>query len=309
MQPKVLLGTSSFGQRDPAPLELMEEHGIQVIPNPFGRKLTREELISLLPEMDGLLAGLETIDRHVLTSPQASALKVVSRCGSGISNVDVDACKELGIVFKSTPYGPTQAVAELTLAMIIVLLRNAWPMHASLTCGKWDKRVGFQLKGKTVAIVGFGRIGRRTASLLAPFDVRLIAVDPALDAETENGTVMDLPTALPQADIVILHISGEDEILGPREFALLKHGVFLCNAARGQNVSEVALVEALDSGKVAGAWLDSFCCEPYSGPLCGHPRVILTPHAGSYTVEGRLEMEMEAARNMVDGLAEYEKID
>ena len=298
MKPKVLIGTSSFGKRNSKPVELLADHGLEVIPNPYGRKLTREELIKLLPGVDGLLAGLETVDRSVLES---STLKVVSRCGSGISNVDVDACRELGIVFKYTPFGPTQAVAELTLGMMIMLLRDACSMNSSLHGGKWDKRVGFQLKGKTVAIIGFGRIGRRTASLLAPFGVDLIAVDPFLNPKEERVTVRKLHDALPVSDIVLIHASGDEEIIGTKEFAVMKHGTLLCNAARGQNVNELALVEALNSGQVAGAWLDSFPREPYRGGLCGHAKVILTPHVGSYTSEGRLEMEIEAAQNMIDG--------
>ena len=301
MKPKILLGTSSFGKRNPAPIQLMERHGLEVDPNPYGRKLTREELLHLLPGITGLLAGLEAVDRGVL---EASNLKVVSRCGSGISNVDVDACRELDIVFKYTPFGPTQAVAELTVAMMISLLRDAWAMHANLCNGKWDKRVGFQIKGKTVVIIGFGRIGHRTASLLEPFEINLIAVDPFLRIEEKPVTMMELHGALPQADIVVLHAGGEGLIIGKEQFAMMKDGAFLCNAARGQNVDETALLTALDSGKVAGAWLDSFAVEPYHGPLCGHSKVILTPHVGSYTVEGRMAMEMEAAQNLIDGLAE-----
>jgi len=297
----VLIGTSSFGRQDTAPIELLQDHGLEVVLNPYGRKLTCEELIELLPGVDGLLAGLENIDRKVL---EASTLKVVSRCGSGISNVDIDACREMGIVFKYTPFGPTQAVAELTVAMVIALLRDVWAMHASLRAGNWDKRVGFQLKGKTVAIIGFGRIGRRTASLLASFNVNLIAIDPFLKKEKENVTVMELHDALPVSDFIIVHASGDEEIIGAEEFALMKDGAFLCNAARGQNVDETALVDALHSGKVAGAWLDSFSTEPYKGPLCDHPKILLTPHVGSYTAEGRFEMEMEAAQNLIDGLSE-----
>jgi D-3-phosphoglycerate dehydrogenase len=301
LKSKVLIGTSSFGKSNPLPIDLLQQHGLEIILNPYGRKLTREELISLLPGVDGLLAGLETVDRNVL---MVSNLKVVSRCGSGISNVDVVACRDLGIVFKYTPFGPTQAVAELTVAMMIVLLRDAWAMHLSLCGGKWDKRTGFQLKGKTVAIIGFGRIGRCTASLLEPFKVKLIVVDPFLEKEKERIAIMELESALHVADIIILHASGEEEIIGGKEFDLMKEGTFLCNAARGKNINEVALAAALDSNKVAGAWIDSFNEEPYNGLLCGHPKVLLTPHVGSYTAEGRLDMEMEAAQNLINGLVE-----
>ena len=300
MEAKVLLGPSSFGKLDPAPLLLLQENGLEVIPNPYGRKLTQEELLELLPGVDGLIAGLETIDRKVL---ETSDLKVVSRCGSGISNVDVQACKDLGIEFKYTPYGPTQAVAELTLGMMLALLRNTFIMHASLAQGKWDKRIGLQLKGKTIAIIGFGRIGRRTAQLLEPFDVNLLAVDPDLEEQNKSVQLMALEDALPLADIVVLHTSGDEQILGPSELSLMKQGSFLLNPARGLNIDEQALLKALDNGQIAGAWLDCFSSEPYHGPLCDHPRAILTPHVGSYTREGRREMEMEAAMNLIEKLS------
>nr|WP_319394457.1 phosphoglycerate dehydrogenase [uncultured Desulfobacter sp.] len=299
MKSKVLIGTSSFGKEDPKPVELLQAHGLEVILNPYGRKLMRDELIELLQGVDALLAGLEIIDRQVL---EASSLKVVSRCGSGISNVDVDTCREMGIVFKYTPFGPTQAVAELTVGMVIMLLREACAMNSSLHQGKWDKRVGFQLKKKTVVIIGFGKIGRRTASLLKPFNVNLIAVDPLAEQGDCDVRIMALDQALALADIIIIHASGEEKIIHRQAFEWIRHGAFICNAARGINVDETALLEALNCGKVAGVWLDAFATEPYSGPLCGHPNVLLTPHVGSYTREGRLQMEMDAAQNLIDGL-------
>ena len=294
-----MLGPSSFGSRDRAPIELLEQNGFTVIPNPYGRKLTKAELVEHLDGVDALLAGLETVDREVL---EASGLQAVSRCGSGISNVDVGACEELGVAFRYTPYGPTLAVAEMTLCMMLALLRQVVPMASGLACGKWDKRVGLQLTGKTVVIVGFGRIGRRTASLLAPFAVEIIAVDPAAAPEVDEFRVMRLEDALPLADIVVLHMSGEEQVLGAEEFRLMKPGAFLLNAARGLNIDEAALQAALDEKRLAGAWLDSFCREPYDGPLCGYDNVLLTPHVGSYTAEGRFEMEMEAARNLIEAM-------
>lgn len=301
MKKKVLIGPSSFGSSDSAPLDLLKENGCRVIDNPYKRKLTRQELLELLPGIDGLVAGLEPLDRDVLVR---SELKVISRCGSGISNVDVDACEELGIAFKFTPYGPTQAVGELTVAMMINLLRKVVPMHNSLVNGRWDKRVGMQLKGKTVCIIGFGRIGRRTAELLLPFQVDLVVVDPFITANALDVRQLELHQALSIADVVVLHMSDDDCVLNREALSQLKPGAYICNAARGTNMDEAALLEGLEKGSVSGAWLDCFTDEPYNGPLCQHPNVILTPHVGSYTKEGRLAMEMECARNMIDGLIE-----
>lgn len=303
MKRKVLIGPSSFGSLDSAPIDFLTSNGFEVIDNPYKRKLTKTELLELLDGVDGLIAGLETIDREVL---EKTKLRVISRCGSGISNVDVEACKEFGVIFKYTPYGPTQAVAELTLCMMLSLLRKAYIMHDNLSEGKWDKHVGYQLMGKTIVIVGFGRIGQRTASLLQPFNVDIIAVDNDLKVDDKPGSVraMSLHDALPLADFVILHLSGEEQVIRSEEFRLMRSTAFFCNAARGENVDEKALEDALRNKEIAGAWLDSFAHEPYSGVLCQYSNVLLTPHVGSYTREGRLSMEMDTSRNLLEGFLE-----
>jgi len=299
MKLKVLLGPSTFGELDSQPIEVLREGGCAVIANPYRRKLTKQELIALLPGVAGLIAGLEIVDRDVM---EKSQLKVISRCGSGISNVDVRAADELGIGFYYTPNGPTEAVAELTVGMMVCLLRKAHVMDRALKDRKWEKRIGYQLQGKKVLIVGYGRIGRRLAELLRPFEVEILAVDPALEHEIEDVQLTSLEEALPNADVISIHASGEKRILGEEAFRLLKPGVFICNAARGGLVDEALLKKGLENGLVAGAWLDCFNEEPYSGPLCDAPNVILTPHIGSYAREGRMNMEIEAARNLLRGL-------
>jgi D-3-phosphoglycerate dehydrogenase len=298
MTSKILLGPSSFAETDKTPLIRLQEAGYEVIDNPYKRKLTKAELFELLtPDVIGIIAGLEPLDREVL---QRSRLKVVSRVGSGMSNVDQQAARELGIAVRSTPNGPTEAVAELAIGALLSLLRMIPLMDRALHAGKWDKRIGVQLEGKTVAIVGYGRIGRRVAELLAPFRTRLLVVDPFLEQGAVPGVeLLSLDEVLPLADIVSLHSSGEACLLGEREFSLLKKGAFLLNVARGGLVAEAALIAALDSGTVAGAWFDTFGAEPYSGPLCGRDNVVLTPHVGSYTLECRQGMENEAVDNLL----------
>ena len=295
----VLIGPSSFGQTDPRPLNLLTNAGLKVLPNPFGRKLTKAEVLELLPGSIGLIAGLECVDREVLGT---DGLKVVSRCGSGISNVDVGAARDLGVRFFSTPEGPTQAVAEMTLGVMLCLIRNVIAMNDRLHNGDWDKQTGFQLKGKSILIIGYGRIGRRVAALLEPFDVRILVCDPLTSDDDCDFETVNLMEGIPRADIITLHASGENIILGKSELDLVKKGVFILNAARGSLIDEKALREQLKNGAIAGCWLDSFGQEPYQGPLCSLDNVILTPHVGSYTHEGRLNMEMEAAANLIKGL-------
>ena len=296
---KVLIGPSTFAQVDDTPLTRLSDAGYEIIENPYKRRLTKPELLELLGRaVTGLIAGLEPLDREVL---EKSKLKVISRCGSGLSSVDLKAATELGIKVYSTPDAPREAVAELTLGAMLGLLRMIPEMDRNMHRGKWSKKIGTQIAGKTVAIIGFGRIGRRVASLLLPFNVKIIVVDPHVRKNTEGVEIAPLDKALKVADIITVHSAGEEEIIGKDEFKLIKQGVFLLNAARGRSVDEKSLIQALEEGKIRGAWLDTFESEPYSGPLTKYPQVILTPHAGSYTLECRRSMEMEAVNNLISG--------
>ena len=296
---KVLIGPSSFAALDDAPMRALTDAGLEVVPNPYGRKYTVDELLQLLPGITGLLAGLEPLDRGVL---EKSELKVISRCGSGMSNVDREAAGELGIKVFNTPDGPTAAVAELTVGLLLSLLRQVPQMNASLHGKKWDKRIGRQLGGMVIAIVGFGRIGQMVARLVRPFGADTVAVDPFKTGTIDGTPVVSMEEALGRADAVLLHSSGDETLIGTDQFSIMKDGGYLVNISRGGLVDEGALMKALDSGRVAGAALDTFTEEPYTGPLCGDDRVILTPHVGSYTRECRLSMEMESAENLIKGL-------
>lgn len=299
MKRKILVAPSSFGATDSSPRELLISHGFEIIPNPYGRKLAKEELLSLLPGVCGLVAGLETLDREVL---EKSSLKAVSRCGSGTSNIDLKAASDLGIVISATPDGPANAVAELTIGMILSLIRLVPEMDRNLHSGMWDKKIGFELGGRTVAVIGLGRIGRRVAEFLHAFGARVIGIEIADISLPDYIARKDLKDALPLAEVIVLHASGDGEILGVKQFELIKKGVFLLNPARGGLINEQALVQALESGQVRGAWLDTFGEEPYRGPLARFSQVILTPHIGSYTAECRKKMETDAALNLIEAL-------
>lgn len=291
----ILIGPSSFAALDTTPLDMLKTTGAEVIDNPYKRRLTKEEILELLSQdITGLLAGLEPLDEEVLRS---SNLKVISRCGSGMSNVDLKSAKSLHIEVYNTPDGPTQAVAELVVGAMLSMLRMIPFMDAQLHQGNWAKQIGRQLDGKTVTIVGFGRIGTKVAQLLSAFNVNILAVDPYL----EKGAV-SLETALSKTDIITFHCSGEDKIMGAEEFDMLKEGAYILNAARGGIIDEQSLVEALESGKVAGAWIDTFVQEPYKGRLSDFKQVVLTPHVGSYTKECRLNMEMQASENLISAM-------
>jgi D-3-phosphoglycerate dehydrogenase len=253
-------------------MDMLVAAGYEVVDNPYKRKLTREELLDLLDDkVVGLVAGLETIDREVL---EKSKLQVVSRVGAGISNVDIDAACAMGIKVFNTPDAPTNAVAELTIGALLSLLRMIPRMDQALHEGKWQKKIGLQLQGKTVAIIGFGRIGRKVAALLLPFGVKILVVDPYVN-ESDCFRMPEGNTSGGTAGSRYCHNPQQWSRLPYRGRGIYAHekGVYLLNVARGGVVSEKALIEALENKTVAGAWLDTFEEEPYNGILRHYPNV------------------------------------
>jgi len=298
----VQITTSTFAVGNDALLDRIREAGLEVRLNPYGRRLTREEALQVFDEdVVGVLAGLEPLDREVLAR---SSLKVISRVGSGMSNVDQDAAREFGIAVANTPTGPTTAVAELTMAALLSLLREVPAMDRALHGGVWDKRTGGELEGRSVVIVGLGHIGLRVAELCRAFGAQVVGVDPYASDTPAWLPVRALDEALPEAQVVSVHASGHACLLGAAELASMPPGGLVLHAARGGVVDEEALAAALEAGHLAGVWLDVFNHEPYHGPLAGQARVLLTPHVGSYTRESRLKMEVQAVDNLLAALEE-----
>lgn len=305
MKPVVLATTSSFAQDDAAPREALAAAGLEVRVNPFGRKLTEGEAIALLAEHKpiGLFAGVEPLTAKVLDAA-APHLKAISRCGVGLESVDLDAARRLGIPVYSTPDAPSPAVAELALAHMLAVLRRVPEADRALRAGTWKALQGRLLGGKTVGVVGLGRIGARVAALCAAFGCRVLGCDerPFSVAGVE---AVDLEALLRDSDIVTLHVPllpATRGLIGAGRLAAMKKGSILINVSRGGLVDEAALCAALAAGQLSGAGLDVFDSEPYSGPLKSIDSVVLTAHMGSAAKECRGRMESEAAANLVNGL-------
>ncbi|HEY2601998.1 MAG TPA: phosphoglycerate dehydrogenase [Thermoleophilaceae bacterium] len=304
---KVALTVSSFGAGGPEPLDELRSAGVEVVENPHGRRLKEEEVAEMVRDADGVIAGTEPLTEAVMR--QAPRLRVISRVGVGMDSVDLAAAERLNIAVCNTPDAVTDAAAELAFGGMLCALRHLHEMDAELRAGRWTRMMGSLLRHKTVGIVGLGRVGRRVAALLAPFEPRLLGYDvaPVDDWASANGVeLVELERLLAESDVVTLHVSkgpGSGPLLGRRELLeTMKPGAVLVNAARGGLVDEEALAEALSSGQLAGAHLDVFENEPYDGPLREQPAVLLTPHAGSYAREARALMEHEAVRNLLDKL-------
>ena len=299
----ILVTLSTFSVESDEPLRLLEQSGFSFCTNPYGRRMKPSEVVDLGRDCRGLVAGVEKYTAETLA--QLSNLRCISRCGTGISNIDLAVAKRRGIAVLNTPDEPVVAVAELTLAMMLALLRRLPKVDLLTRERKWQRVTGQLLKGKTVGIVGLGRIGRRVAELVQAFGATVIGVEPYPDAEwvhTHGVELVDLPTLLARADIVSFHASTSSEQplhLGAAELAQMKQGSWLVNMARGDMIDDVALSEALASGRLSGAGLDVFPQEPYRGPLCDSDRVILSPHQATLTVETRVAMEIHAVENVV----------
>lgn len=306
----VLVTTSSFAVQDPGPLNRLKAKGLQVVLNPFQRKLSEPEVSDLIKTHGpvGIIAGVEPLTRAALTSSEN--LKIVSRCGIGMDSVDLEAARELGITVTNTPDAPTVPVAELTIGLILALLRGITTSDAGIRQGKWIRPMGHLLQDKTVGIIGCGRIGSRVAKLLSAFRCKVLGYDPAA-LESDYFESANLDELLAQADIVTLHLPYSDKtrhIINTSHLRAMKKGAFLINASRGGLVDEQALCACLQGGHIAGAALDSFEQEPYNGPLIDFENVILTGHIGSYAREGRVFMEEQAVDNLLNEIERLEKM-
>jgi D-3-phosphoglycerate dehydrogenase len=303
----VAISTSSFGRVDPRPLERLVAAGYTVRTNPHGRTLSSEEALSLLASAVGLIAGTEPLDRALLA--QAGSLRAISRCGAGLDNVDLGAAAELGIAVRSVATAHAQAVAELTLAGILDVLRHLARGDRSIRSDGWDRPMGALLAGKTVGIVGLGHTGKALVHLLEPFFVVVLATDPIEDgafAAAHGVQYRALAELLAASDVVTLHLPYSEAVhhlLDRDRLAAMKPGAVFINTARGGLVDEAALAAALVDGRLSGAYLDVFEREPYQGPLTACETAVLTPHLGSYAVEARAAMELEAVENLLEALA------
>ena len=302
----ILTSPSSFGKISDEPFRLLKEAGFYFINNPYGRKLSEKEVIDLAADCVGIVAGVEPLTAHVMDA--LPKLKCISRVGVGMDNVDLEYAKQKGITVVNTPDGPTRAVAEFTLAMTMSLLRRIPQANANLKQKKWKKEIGNLLFGKKIGIIGLGRIGKMVAEQFRSLGNQVIGfdIDPDSNWAQHNGVLLsDMDTLLKEADILTLHIPGNADktpVIGPSELSKCKDGAFLINAARGGVVDEEALYQALKLNKLNGAAVDVFSKEPYDGPLCDLDNVILTPHLGSYASEGKLQMEIDAVKNLIQGL-------
>lgn len=273
--------------------------------------LSEAALAELVREFDALIvrSGAK-VTAPVLASP--GKLRVVSRAGVGVDNVDLDAATRAGVIVINTPDANTISTAEHTLALMMALARRVPAAHDSLGRGAWERNAfkGIQLAGKTLGIIGFGRIGRAVAARALGFEMKVIAHDPLSAGESALGgrvrLVADRSELLRQSDVVTLHAALTPQsrhVIDASALALMKPAALLINCARGELVDEAALAEALRAGRLAGAAVDVYSHEPPTdNPLVGLPNVVHTPHLGASTVEAQKAVSIEAVQSVIDFL-------
>ena len=273
--------------------------------------LPKEELASIIGDYDALAVRSETkVTAEILE--KATKLKIIGRAGVGVDNIDVAKATERGVLVVNSPEGNTMAAAELTVAMLLALARNIPQADATLRVGEWkrSKYMGSEIYGKTLGVIGLGKIGREVAKRLQAFEMKVIGYDPYLkpeQAEAIGIRLVDLPTLYKESDYITVHVPKTKETAGmiaAEQIATMKPTVRLINVARGGIIDEAALAEAAKSGRIAGAAIDVFSVEPATAdnPLLGIPNIITTPHLGASTEEAQVNVAIDIAEQIVDVL-------
>lgn len=298
---KILITTSNFDTEIKQISEL-KRLGYEIVLNPYKRRLKEDEVASLIgDDVVGIIAGVEPLTQHVMD--QAPNLAVISRCGAGMDSVDIEAAKEKKIEVVNTPYGPTKAVAELTIGLILDTLRGISNQDRAIRLSGWERPMGALFGKKTLGVVGYGKIGQLVCQYAEVFGTKIIAYD------TFTRPDISFDELLADADIVSLHIPLTAEthhIIDKQALSKMKPSAILINTSRGGLVDEDALHEALKTGEIAGAALDVYEDEPYTGKLVELDNIVLTAHVGSYAKEARIEQEIVAAQNLLDVLQKHQ---
>lgn len=294
----IFVTLSTFAEFDETPLRRLRDSGVPYRIHSTGKRITTAELLAGASGVTAVIAGVEPYDRATLAA--MPDLRLISRVGVGVDAVDLAAARERGVAVVNTPDPPTNAVAELSITMMLALCRNLPRQYAAARAHQWSRLEAHLLGARRVGIIGLGRIGRRVAQLARALGAEVWGADPAPEttwAEAHAVRVVSVSELIAGCDVIAIHASraaASPLVLGAAEFAAMRPGALVVNLGRGDMIDEDALHAALVSGHLGGAGLDVYRQEPYSGPLCDLENVVLTPHTATLTVETRSAMEREA---------------
>lgn len=293
---------------DPHPdIERLRENGFDIVYSRAGQIPTEDELVELLPDCIGWLAGVEPVTPRVIEA--AGALKVISRNGVGVDNLPVDMLAQRGVRILIAEGANSLGVAELTVGLMFSAMRSIPLSDAGIKAGQWPRVRGMEIRGRTVGIIGCGAIGREVARMMVALGAKVIAYDPArpnLDLPSSHFSYAEVDDILSEAEILSLHCplpKDGSALLDRRRLATVREGLILVNTARARLIDEDAVVEALDDGRIACYATDVFEPEPpVSLHLAGHQRVIATSHIGGFTAESVDRATRIAADNLLMAL-------
>lgn len=308
---KILCTSRSFGREYEKPLELLKNNGCEIVMNPLGRSLRENELMPLIKGIDGVIAGDDEITAKVIEA--SDKLKVISKHGVGVDNIDIAAAMARGIVVTNTPGVNADAVADLVFGMILCLARKIIESDRMTKEGGWERICGVSVCGKTIGIIGLGRIGKKVALRAKGFNMKILVGDIFEDKDFNkiyNVTFCGLEEILTKADFIVIACNltvDTKGLIGEKEFSLMKGDAYLINTARAEIVDKKALVNALEEKMIAGAAIDVYEKEPpIDNSLLGLDNVITTSHIGAYTKEAMKKMGNMAAQNTLDILLKGE---
>jgi len=301
---KVLITTVPFSEKNKLPLELLDGAEAEYVINPLNKKLTESELAEMVTDFDVIIAGTEPITDFVME--KATKLKMISRVGIGLDSVDLIAAEKRGIKVSYTPDAPAPAVAELTIGLLITLLRSVQLSNIEMHAGEWKRYFGKRIADSTIGIIGLGRIGTRILNRLVVFGTPRLLVndlspDPALDRSFKLEWV-DKNTIYKESDIISLHLpltKLTKNMISKEQLEMMKPNAAIINTSRGGIINEHDLYNAMKNGHLSGAAIDVFEQEPYSGLLAEIDRCLLTAHMGSMSEDCRTRMEVEATEEAV----------
>ena len=306
---KVLVTPTSFKpDKGGSAMELLRSFSTDLVFNPGEKPLCEDELIPLLAECEGYIAGLDFITRKVIEN--APALKVISRYGVGIDRVDLDAARRNGVIVCNTPGVNANAVADLTFAMLLCIARKIPLLDRKTKQGEWPRFTGFELNAKTIGIIGLGAVGKAVAKRASGFSMKVMAYDPIISREyaAANGIIAaTFDEVIKEADFLSLHLPLTDEtknIISEKIMKTMKKGAVIINTARGGFIDENSAFELLKSGHLGGLGLDTFEVEPPGpSPLFTLDNVVITPHTGAHTAEAISAMALLSVKNLIDVLS------
>jgi phosphoglycerate dehydrogenase-like enzyme len=304
---RILITPRSLTKEGDPALELLKKAGYELVLCTPGKAPDEEELLRLLPGCVGWLAGVEKISERVLR--EARDLKAISRNGTGVDSIDLDACRRLGISVLRTEGANARGVAELTIALLLSLMRSLPFSDSRMKAGGWERRQGVELAGRTLGVVGCGMIGKLVSRFALALDMQVMGYKRHPDASFSPSPQfrwVSREELLSESDAVTLHCPhtpGEKPLIDRAAIASMKKGVYLINTARAGLVDDDAVLEGIEQGRIVGYAVDAYDREPPEArPLFSHEKVITTPHIGAFTAESVSRATRIAVENLLGAL-------